>query len=175
MLKKGTKKGYFEQLQELIEEYRGIYGNRFGTDDIADWAFENEKHDVIRASAKKELKRNLAKAAARKKVKDPQGRSVRAFHSAKYPRTDENGNRVIDSVWDHLYSMSFEHAALSFVVGRRAQLAGGCRSLKADSDSFNDNNPNAIENKIQMSFDFTFDVEDIGVPVVEEVDPKRPR
>ena len=174
MSKTGTRKSYHEQLQDLIIEYRQLHGDQFTIEDVAEWAFSNERHDIVRSSAKKELKRNLAKAAAKKKIKDSQGRRVREYHSAKYPKVDANGQMLMESIWDHIQSMSYDHAALSFIVGRRGQLAGGCKSLKHDSASFNDNNPNASEDKIQINFDFTFDVDD-PEDSTESVDPKRPR
>ena len=36
----------------------------------------------------------------------------------------------------------------------------GAKSLKNDIDSLNDNNANATDDKIQISFDSTYDVED---------------
>ncbi len=161
MSKTRIKKSYGDLLLDLIEQYREEHQNKpFNMDDLADWAFETGGHDIVRLSAKRELKRNLTKAARKKKTRDTQGRLVREFHAAKYPRVDENGNMILEAVWDHINAMSFDHAALSFIDGRRGQLSGGCKSLKADIDSFNDNNPNATQDKIQISFDFTFDVED---------------
>lgn len=144
MSKALARKSYSESLVVLIEDYRKTHGDQpFNMDDLAEWAFETGGHDIIRLNAKRELKRNLTKAARKKKIRDKQGRHVREYHAAKFPKVDENGNMIFDAVWDHIHSMSFDHAALSFIDGRRGQLAGGCKSLHADIQSFNDNNPSA--------------------------------
>ena len=161
MLTASTKKSYSEQLVELIEKYREKHNDKpFMMDDLAEWAFQTGGHAIVRLNAKRELKRNLTKAARKKQVRDAQGRTVRKFHAANFPRVDENGNMIFDAVWDHIHNMSFDHAALSFIDGRRGQLSGGCKSLNNDIQSFNDNNPNAANDKIQISFDFTYDIED---------------
>ena len=174
MSKTRIKKGYTDQLIELIDRYRDEHQNRpFTMDDLTDWALDTGGHDIVRVNARRELKRNFTKAARKKKRRDAQGRLVRELHAAKFPRVDENGNMIFDAVWDHINTMSFDHAAMSFIDGRRGQLAGGCKSLKSDIDSFNDNNPNAKDAEIQISFDFTYDVEDDEDP--EDRPKKRPR
>jgi hypothetical protein len=42
---------------------------------------------------------------------------------------------------------------------RRQQIVGDCRQLKADINSYNDNR--SPDRPIQMSFDFTWDIEEL--------------
>ena len=99
---------------------------------------------------------------------------MRALHAASVPsQVDGDGNLVFEVVWDFLFSMSREHAETSFAQ-RRQRLVDGARRLKADVDSFNVNNPNAADDKMQMQFDFTDEVEMATGPSVDEVRPTSP-
>ena len=175
MLRVGTgKKTYDESLVEIIDEYRDIHSDApLGMRDIALWAVSTGRWKAQPKSHVRELTQHLSRAARKKKLIDPQGRTVRAMHAAKAPgNIDQNGNLVFEVVWDFINTMSQDHAEISFAQ-RREKLAEGCRALRADADSFKDNNPNAEGALIQTSFDFTFDVEPIEPRATDQIQKPR--
>jgi hypothetical protein len=174
MSKASVAKTYTESLFDLIAEYRAESGAQpFSMMDIATWAIQNRKWSPQPRSLMRELAKHLSKVAKLRHHTDPQGRSVRTFHAARFERSIASGQRIFDVVWDHILSMSLDHARISFEQ-RREQLAGGCRSLDRDVRSFNDNNPNASGREVQMSFDFTFEVETRHEQVVEQISSDEP-
>ena len=86
-------------------------------------------------------------------ITDPQGRRVRAKYAARL----SDGKRQ-QTLWGDIRSASKDHMKVAFQQ-RRHQIVGDCRQLKADVDSFNDNR--VPEQPIQMSFDFTLDLEEL--------------
>lgn len=91
------------------------------------------------------------------------------MHAARYPKGEKDGQLLFETMWDHIDTMSAEHARVSFNQ-RAQQIIGECRSLKRDQDSFNTNNPNADGHQIQRSFDFTPELEDYSEPMVDFVE-----
>ena len=82
-----------------------------------------------------------------------QGRNVRAMHAAKSLMALNDGKVVQKTLWDHLETMSADHAHTSFQQ-RWDQIAGASVSLKNDQDSFNENNPNAAGKEVYLEFNF---------------------
>jgi hypothetical protein len=78
---------------------------------------------------------------------DPQGRKVRALHSATFPDQQP--------LWDDIRTASPRFMEMAF-QGRRRQIVGDCKQLKNDVDSFNENRRPA--RSIQVIFDFTNDL-----------------
>ncbi len=175
MLQVNLAKTYAESLNDLIFEYRVENNNQpFSMQDVAVWAVNNRKWAPQPRSLTRELARHLSKAAKIQHHTDPQGRKkVRTYHAAKFEKINKKRQRIFRVIWDYIYSMSLDHAHVSFNQ-RRAQLSGGCKSLDTDINSFNDNNPNALGNEIQMSFDFTFEVATQHEQVVEQIIPDGP-
>ena len=165
-------KAYDDYLIDLVKEYRRLNDGRpYTIDEISDWALTTGQWRPHRTSLRRELKRHLARASRKYRIEDPQGRRVRAMHAAKAPKAvDEHGNFVFEVIWDYIHTMTREHAEMSFQQ-RWDKLADGARSLKADIDSFNDNNSNAGQDGIQRKFDFTREVEPAAPQVVDEVRP----
>ncbi|MFB3815546.1 MAG: hypothetical protein ACE14L_15690 [Terriglobales bacterium] len=83
-------------------------------------------------------------------ITDPQGRTVRAKHVARY---DRSGAQI--ALWADIRTASREHMELAFQQ-RRQQIVGDCRQLKLDVDSFNENRNSA--EPIQIIFDFRDDL-----------------
>ncbi len=153
----------------LIDEYSNAHSDdRFRMRDVATWAFHHKKWRPQPSHTIKDLARRLARAAEKKRHTDPQGRRVRSLHAANYPRMEKNGQLIFETIWDYMQTMSAEHARVSFTQ-RWHQLAGGCRSLKIDVDSFNENSPRAIGQEIQLSFNFDFELDAPTAQVVETV------
>jgi hypothetical protein len=63
------------------------------------------------------------------------------------------GQMVFETTWDHIEKMSAEHWRVS-ASQRLGQIAGECKSLKTDEDSFLDNNPNAAGYVSNLTFNF---------------------
>ncbi len=163
-------KTYADSLNDLILSYRRENENGpFSMADIAIWAINNRRWSPQPRRLARELARHLAKAAKLQRHTDPQGRrKVRTYHAARLERAGRRGQMTFEVLWDHINTMSLAHARRSFDQ-RREQLSGGCRSLDTDIHSFNDNSPNAPEDGLQMSFEFTYEVESQHRKAVERL------
>lgn len=106
-------------------------------------------------------------------ITDPQGRKVRAKHVIKI---EQNGKQV--GFWDDMRWASRKHMQIAFQQ-RRQQIVGDCRQLKTDLDSYNENYNK--EKPLQMSFNFTRDLEELELEYrrskqqVEKMAIKKPR
>ena len=81
---------------------------------------------------------------------DSEGRRVRLYHPARIKKQGE-----LFTEWDDIRSASRPHMQLSFQQHRR-KIAGECRQLKTDVDSFN--SAHSDEQPIQISFNFEMDI-----------------
>jgi hypothetical protein len=120
---------------------------------IAAWAIEQglwKPHpiDLINQCAEQ-----LARAMREEYMTDPQGRSVRAKHAA---RIEQDGEQLV--LWADIRTAPRRHMEIAFQQ-RRQQIVGDCRQLKSDVDSYNQNM--ATGAPIQMSFNFTVDLEEL--------------
>ena len=68
-------------------------------------------------------------------------------------------------LWADIRTASSEHMQIA-LQQRRQQIVGDCRQLKADADSYNENQNTGLP--IQLSFDFTRDIMEMeaGLPLV---------
>ncbi|MBE0479683.1 MAG: hypothetical protein IBX68_01760 [Dehalococcoidia bacterium] len=142
---------YNEQMQHIVTEYMTA-GERWPatTHEIAAWAiisrrWEGQEKAVIDICAE-----HLARAMREEYIIDPQGRTVRAKHAA---RIERDGTQLV--LWDDIRRASRQHMQIAFQQ-RRQQIVGDCRQLKADVDSYNENNNEG--KPLQMVFDFTLDL-----------------
>ena len=93
----------------------------------------------------------LARAMREEYIHDPQGRIVRAKHAARV-----SGKQTV--LWGDIRTASREHMVIA-LQQRRHQVVGDCRQLKADTDSYNENNNPG--KPIQLILDFTEDVAEL--------------
>lgn len=142
---------YVKQLQDIVSQYQEA-GRAWPAKarEIAAWAIQNklwamQPSDIINRCAD-----DVARAMREELITDPQGRTVRAKHAAKVMLNGEQG-----TLWDDIRTADRSFMAVA-LQQRRQQIVGDCRQLKADADSYNQNN-NPGE-PIQIVFDFTFDV-----------------
>lgn len=169
------KKRYSDALMDIIDQYRKANpGQPIRMQAVSEWAIAFGLWQPRRRKPTRELARQLARASRAKHITDPQGRSVRAMHAARHERVDENGNRIFDVVWDHIFQMSRDHAEVSFEQ-RWQQVADEAKSLDRDMKSFNDNSPNAADEPIQKTFDFTWELEGPQEQLVEAIPPATAR
>ncbi len=120
--------------------------------DIAKWAYDTGYMKAHPADIVRQFAHELSRAMREEYATDPQGRQVRAKHSA---RVSIGGKQT--SLWAD-WTSPREMIEIS-LQQRREQIVGDCRQLKTDVDSFNDN---WSEGKpIQMVFDFNEDLEEL--------------
>jgi len=145
---------YSEQLQRVVQQYVDS-GEPWpaSTRDIASWAINKGLWTAHRDSLVGQCADDLARAMREEYIRDRQGRTVRAKHAARILKCGEQ-----QTLWADIRTASRVHMETA-LKQRRQQIVGDCRQLKADTDSFNDNHPD--ERPIQMSFNFTRDLEEL--------------
>ena len=84
---------------------------------------------------------------------DPQGRRVRAKHPF---RAKKDGKQLV--LWDDLRTAPRKNIERA-VRMRRGRITHECKQLKTDVDSYNDAHP--TEWPIQLSLNFTYDVQEL--------------
>ena len=121
---------------------------------IAQWAMENGLWQPHPSAMLDQFSRELGRAMREEYITDPQGRSVRAKHVAPFKK--EGGEQAY--FWGDIRDRQrgFMETALQH---RRSSIVGDCRQLKVDTDSFNQNYNDG--EPIQLSFDFTYDIEEM--------------
>lgn len=146
---------YNEQLQNIVTQY-----TRSGLDwpattrQIAAWAIQQSLWKPQPSAFIDQCAELLARAMREEYIVDPQGRTVRAKHAA---RTEREGKQLM--LWADIRTAPQGHMEIAFQQ-RRQQVVGDCRQLKVDVDSYNENR-NPLR-PIQMSFDFTVDLEELA-------------
>jgi hypothetical protein len=142
-------KTFNEQLQSIVTKY--IEDNEdwpATTHQIASYAIKNHLWEAQNATVLDLCAEQLARAMREEYIRDPQGRVVRAKHAARV-----SGEQTV--LWADIRTASREHMVVA-LQQRRQQIVGDCRQLKADADSYNENNNPG--KPIQMVFDFTKDL-----------------
>lgn len=120
---------------------------------VAAFALQEGLWKAPRKSLISQCARELAGAMRNEHFTDAKGRRVRAKHSVKSRRGDQNL-----SLWDDIRTADRAHMEVSFAQ-RREQVVGDCRQLKTDVDSYNDAHPE--QSDLQLVLDFTMDVAEI--------------
>ena len=144
---------YHEQLQGLYRQYeKSGHMQPFTMHALAAWAYDNGLCQPQRSTIVNRLAEEFSRAMRAEYHVDSQGRRVRSKHVATYER---NGKQY--SFWADIRLASHDHMERSFQQ-RRQGIVGDCRQLKADVDSYNQNQ-NAGE-VIQLVLDFTSDMEE---------------
>lgn len=146
--------GYGDQLRELANEFFGIeHREQASAREIAAWAIHTGRWQPQPSDYINQCADQIAKAMKEDYYVDPQGRTVRAKHAARITNGEQQ-----TTLWADIRSGPREHIKLA-LQQRRNQILGECRQLKTDVDSFNDNR--SQEEPIQMSFNFTLDLEEL--------------
>ena len=142
MSKVGSAKTTSEQWQSHWRKYQSEHPGAFRPKKFIDWAIAKELVDIPEEDPRDILVRAFKKAAREIKIRDPQDRIVREMLPAKVPCIDENGQMFLAVTYDHIHSMSADHALLVFDQ-RNENIGKQKRSATRDLQSFLDNNPNA--------------------------------
>jgi len=145
---------YAKQMQNIVTAYvESGQGWPATARQIAAWAIREGVWQAHPSTLIDQCADQLARAMREEYITDPQGRTVRAKHVARVER-----NREQLPLWADIRTADREHMEIAFQQ-RRQQIVGDCRQLKTDVDSYNENrNPGT---PIQMSLDFTWDVEEL--------------
>jgi len=142
-----------KQFQRIAHEYMRQHDvNYIDLHEVAEWAIRTNRWEPQKSALISQCKELLGRALREEYFTDSQGRRVRAMHVIV---KDKSGKQT--SIWGDMRTADRDHMAVSFQQ-RRRQIVGDCRQLKMDVDSYNEN-----YNKgrwIQMSFDFTHDLEE---------------
>ena len=142
------------QNQRTIREYRETGEPWPATSkDIAEWAIRTKKWDMQQSAYFKRCAEDMAEAMREEYYTDKSGRRVRLYHPARIKRQGE-----LFTEWDDIRSASRPHMHLSFQQHRR-KIAGECRQLKTDLDSYNEAHPDEVT--MQISFNFEMDIQEI--------------
>lgn len=144
---------YSEQMQLIVHEYQRA-GEHWPatTRMIADWAVRTRRWRPTESSMVDQCADRLGRAMREEYITDAQGRRVRAKHAA----TVRDGNEQL-SLWADIRTATPEHMKVAFQQRRRS-IVGDCKQLKTDVDSWNENNVHGVN--VQLSLDFTYDVEE---------------
>lgn len=144
-------KSHAELLQEIVHKYKEG-GNPWPATsrEIARWAIENRLWAPQPSAVIAQCADQLSRAMRDEYIVDPQGRKVRALHSATFGTGPEQ-----QSLWDDIRTASPKFMEIAF-QGRRRQIVGDCKQLKNDVDSYNENR--RPTKPIQVVFDFTYDL-----------------
>lgn len=142
-----------DQLLNIVERYQNEHPGPFTSKQVAAFALIEKLYDPHHGRMLSVVAEEFSRAMREQYIKDPQGRSVRAKHSARLVVEGEQ-----KSLWDSIDAAEpwFMQVALQ---NRRQQIVGDCKQLKIDTDSYNEN-WNRSE-PIQMSFNFTADLEEL--------------
>ena len=146
-------KPYYEALQDYADEYLLENGKNAATiAEIAEWAIRTQRWEPPRDLITKKCKDDFAHALREQYIKDEKGRPVRAKHVAKIT---QDGEQLY--LWADIRNAPRKHIENSFRL-RRNQIVGDCRQLDRDKEYWND--MHSHEERIQLCFDFTEDVEE---------------
>ena len=138
-----------EQLQCIVQKYIEAGEEWPATShQIAKYAIKNHLWEAQGATVIDLCADQLARAMREEYIHDPQGRVVRAKHAARVA-----GEQTV--LWADIRTASREHMIIALQQCRQ-QIVGDCRQLKADTDSYNENNNPGKQ--IKMVFDFTDDL-----------------
>jgi hypothetical protein len=145
---------FVEKLQRVVRNYRED-GQPWPASSraIAAWAISQNLWQPQRGALISQCAEQLSRALREEYITDAQGRRVRTKHSA---RVEKHGEQLV--LWDDIRTASRSHMRVAFQQ-RRLQIVGDCHQLKMDSDSFNENQSHS--HLIQISFDFTRDLEEL--------------
>ena len=143
-----------EQLLHIVDEYRAAREPwPFTARQMAAFALERRLYEPHRGRLLSIVADEFSRAMREQYIKDPQGRSVRAKHVARLVVEGEQKR-----LWDSIDTAEPEFMQVA-LQQRRHQIVGDCKQLKTDTDSYNENWNSAVD--IQMSFDFTADIEEL--------------
>ena len=155
---KMKRKTRVEQLQVILGMYEDEHGP--GPHEhrvVAQWAINRGLIPPVRRDFVGETAKALSRAARQEYFTDEDGRRVRRRHVVK--TRDEDGTQHF--MWATIETATPKHMHVS-LQQRRSAILQDCVQLDNDKDYFNDHNSHGAV--IQLSFDFSEDVEEARLP-----------
>jgi len=150
-----------EQCNRIVEKYRKeTKATLIDMKEVAAWAIKKGLWEASHRDAIKQCAHDLARAARDVYYTDPQGRRVRKNHATRRS-IEKDGEKTQLVLWADIENAPPDHMKLS-LQQRRGYIVGDCKQLKTDLDSYNQNNSHGVE--IQLSFNFTEDLEELDMP-----------
>ena len=145
---------YTKQMQQIVQDYR-TSGQLWPATakEIAAWAITQGKWMMPTTAVLNKCSQDIAEAMGELYC-TVGGRRTRSLHPATYQRQG-----VLCTVWDDLRTAPRKHMTLSFQQHRR-KIVGERRELDTARMSWND--LHSKEEPIQISFDFTVDLLELG-------------
>ena len=154
-----TKKTKTESNHDIINEFYQEHGSRpTSMREIASWGVGTERWQPQRRDLVRLCAEELATAARHEFYTDPQGRRVRKKHAVR--GVDEDGNQTY--LWADIEAAESEHMRIS-LSQRRVNILAKCKQVKADLDSYNDNNKHGARLS-QLDFNFSSDLDEKARP-----------
>ena len=138
--------------------------------EIATWIVNQGLFDLPFETHLKVCDKQVAEALRSATRVDSQGRTVRKYVCYRAPYQGDGDAKAAQKwLWADAFNVSANHAHTAALAMRMA-IGKDCCSLKATVASMNENNPNLRDHPIQLSWDFTDEVEGDG-----SADPRKPR
>ncbi len=142
---------YAEEMQKIANDFLAEHGDRpASAREIGAWARDQGRWQPQPSRLLDIFAAELADAMRQEHYIDPQGRSVRAKYAARIAKEGKQ-----QMLWADGRTATEGHMKVAFQL-RRQQIAGECRQLKADVDSYNQNRD--PKQPVQLTLDFTLDV-----------------
>jgi hypothetical protein len=140
---------YNEQMQSLAKDYQTATGSvTFSLKEMFAWAMKEERWAPGQDAIMRQFCEDMGRALREEYIRDAQGRRVRAKHAVRL-----DGEQGV--FWADLHTDPREHMIVAFDQ-RRDQIIADCAQLKADIDSYNDNQNDG--EPVQLNLNFTRDV-----------------
>jgi hypothetical protein len=154
-----VKKTIIEANQDIVSEYLNEHQDApKSMREIAAWAIRTGRWEPQRRDLISRCAAELSEAARADFYVDPQGRSVRRKHVVRLTGSDGKPQYL----WADIEDAAPSHMRLSFSQ-RRGGILGDCKQLKADQDSYNDNNKRGAHLET-LDFDFNADIDEMDRP-----------
>ncbi|WP_287879394.1 hypothetical protein [Aquitalea sp.] len=152
---------YANQMKAYIEKYMAESGNEGLLDPhaVAEWAYHRGLHKPSVRTIVDAIASDIARFFREEYRTSPNGQRYRAKHAVRV----KTGDKTM-SLWADMDDQRAprEHFVRSFAQ-RRQQIVGDCFQLKTDVDVYNGKFPSQAP--IQIPLDFTYDVEELQLPI----------
>jgi hypothetical protein len=140
---------YNEQMQALAKDYQTATASvTFTLKEVGVWAMREGLWAPGQDALLRQFCDDMGRALREEYIRDPQGRRVRAKHAI---RNDGQSGFL----WADIETAPRAHMMIAFDQ-RRDQIIADCAQLKADIDSYNENQNDG--DPIQLELDLTRDV-----------------
>ncbi|WP_336987419.1 hypothetical protein [Altererythrobacter aquiaggeris] len=144
---------YNEQLQNVWHQYEKEHGFLPSTArDAVAWGVARQMIALPELDPFDAVAKDMSRALREEYGTDRLGRRYRKNHAVRVSKAG-----VQHTMWAIMGNAPLEHMRKAFVQ-RREQVVGDCVQLATDVEVYNDLNPE--QEKIQVPFDFTDDVEE---------------